>query len=147
MLTWNKVLDYAKNGSPKPENRVEKTEAQWREQLSEEEFRVTRKAGTERPFTGEHCNSYDEGIYACVCCGTELFNSEIKYNSHSGWPSFTEPVKYNVIQYNLDTSHGMQRVETCCAVCDAHLGHVFPDGPKPTGLRFCINSASLKMTK
>ncbi len=144
-MKWKDVLTYAKQGVPAPEKRVEKTEAEWKALLTPEQFRVTRQAGTERAFTGEHCESHAEGTYACVCCKTPLFTSEIKFESHSGWPSFTKPIKENAIKYHEDFSFGMHRVETVCNTCDAHLGHVFPDGPPPTGLRFCINSAALDL--
>lgn len=142
-MNWNDVLQFAKN-NPAPPQRVEKTEEEWKRLLTPEQFRVTRQHGTERPFSGEYCELYTAGIYKCVCCGTELFDSTQKFNSSTGWPSFTEPVKDNVIRYRADNSFGMQRIEVLCNVCDAHLGHVFPDGPAPSGLRFCINSVSLK---
>lgn len=143
-MNWNDVIRYANNGSPKPDRRVEKTDQEWKAMLTEDEFRITRKSGTERAFTGEYCEAHDPGKYACRCCGTLLFDSALKFESGSGWPSFTEPVKDNVINYIKDTSHGMTRVEVQCSICDCHLGHVFPDGPPPTGLRFCVNSASIK---
>lgn len=146
-MNWNDVIRYANNGSPKPDKRVEKTEQEWKAILSDEEFRVTRKKGTERAFTGEYCEAHEPGLYACRCCGTQLFDSNLKFESGSGWPSFTEPVKDNVINYVKDTSHGMTRVEVLCNVCDCHLGHVFPDGPPPSGLRFCINSVSIKLVE
>ncbi|SRR5690606_33657917 len=145
-MTWNDVLNYTKN-NPSPDRRVEKSDDEWKRVLTDEQYRVTRQHGTERPFTGEYCESHEPGVYACVCCGTELFDSSLKFESGTGWPSFTEPVKENAIRYLMDTSFGMHRIEVQCNVCDAHLGHVFPDGPPPTGLRFCINSASLKQVK
>ena len=145
MLTWKDVLKLAREGNPAPDRRVEKTEDEWRKLLTPEQFQVTRHKATERSFTGEYCERHDPGRYACVCCATPLFDSRVKFDSGTGWPSFTEPVAGNVVKYDLDESYGMQRVETLCSVCDAHLGHVFPDGPRPTGLRFCINSASLKL--
>lgn len=129
--------------NPEPERRISKTDAEWRQQLTEEQYRVTRRKGTEPAFTGEYCHAHDAGRYNCVCCGTALFDSGIKFDSRSGWPSFTEPITENAIKYEKDTSYGMVRVEVMCNVCDAHLGHVFPDGPPPTGLRFCINSVSI----
>jgi peptide-methionine (R)-S-oxide reductase len=144
-MKWIDVLRYAKEGSPSPDNRVEKSDAEWKELLTEEQYRVARNKGTERAFTGEYCEAHDPGLYACICCGTELFDSRTKFESGTGWPSFAEPVKDNVIKYVKDNTYGMQRVEVMCNVCDCHLGHVFPDGPPPTGLRFCINSASLKL--
>ena len=143
-MNWNDVIQYAKEGNPTPPKRVEKTEAEWKRQLTPEEFHVIRQKGTERAFTGEYCEHHDPGIYACRSCGTPLFDSTVKFESGTGWPSFTEPVEPDVVQYDLDTSYGMQRVEVMCNVCDGHLGHVFPDGPPPSGLRYCLNSASIK---
>lgn len=145
MIDWNQVTQYAGKGNPDPPRRVVKSEEEWRRQLTEEQFYVTRRAGTERAGTGEYCESHQPGRYACVCCGTVLFDSTEKFESKSGWPSFTEPVQNNVIKYKQDLSHGMNRIEVLCNVCDAHLGHVFPDGPEPTGLRYCVNSASLQL--
>ena len=142
-MNWNDVINFSKNNIA-PAKKVVKTDAEWKAQLTPEQYRVARQHGTERPFSGEYCEAHTAGLYACVCCGTELFDSSLKFNSGTGWPSFTEPVQENVIKYVLDNSYGMQRVEVLCNVCDAHLGHVFPDGPRPSGLRFCINSASLK---
>jgi len=142
-MNWNDVQAYAKS-NPKPDRDVKKTENEWKELLTPEQFRVTRQHGTERPFSGEYCEALTAGVYACVCCETGLFDSTLKFNSGTGWPSFTEPVKGNVIQYTADNLYGMQRVEVLCNICKAHLGHVFPDGPQPSGLRYCINSASLK---
>lgn len=143
-MKWIDVLKYAKDGSPAPDKRVVKTDAEWKEQLTAEQFTVARNKGTERPFSGEYCEAHDPGIYGCVCCGTPLFDSTVKFESGTGWPSFTVPVKDNAIKYDKDHGFGMQRVEVMCNACDCHLGHVFPDGPPPTGLRFCINSASIK---
>ena len=145
MMNWNDVIKYANHGSPDPDRRVEKTEAEWRKELTPEQYRITRKKGTETAFTGAYCEAHEDGKYSCVCCDTPLFNSTIKFDSKSGWPSFTEPVQQNAIKYEKDESFGMVRVEAMCNTCDAHLGHVFPDGPPPTELRFCINSASIKL--
>lgn len=147
MIDWKQVNKYISNGNPEPPRRVEKTDEEWRQQLTPKQYEVARGHGTEQPFTGEYCEAHQPGLYACICCGTELFNSEEKFESHSGWPSFTEPVQENVIKYVEDLSHGMQRIEVLCNVCDAHLGHVFPDGPPPTGLRYCVNSASLRLVE
>lgn len=144
MLKWKDVLAFADNGNPKPDQRVEKSEAEWKAQLTPEQFQVTRKQGTERPFSSEMCSLFKPGLYACVCCETLLFDASQKFESGTGWPSFTQPVSENAIAYNADHSHGMTRVETVCNTCDAHLGHVFPDGPAPSGLRYCINAVALK---
>jgi peptide-methionine (R)-S-oxide reductase len=146
-MKWLDVLRYAKDGSPAPDRRVVKTEEEWIKELTPEEFYVTRQKGTERAFSGEYCEAHEPGLYACRCCGTQLFDSTVKFESGTGWPSFTAPVKDNVIKYEKDTAFGMTRVEVMCNICDCHLGHVFPDGPPPTGLRFCINSASIKLVK
>ena len=119
----------------------------WKDKLSSEQFYITRKGGTERPFSGKYLDNKENGIYVCVCCETELFNSDKKYNSNSGWPSFTEPLSDHLIKSIEDRSHFMVRTEVRCNNCDAHLGHVFPDGPGQNGLRYCINSLSLDFTK
>lgn len=147
MIDWKQVNRYAANSNPEPPRRVEKPDEEWKKELTDEQFYVTRQHGTERPGTGEYCESHQPGLYACVCCGTELFDSTDKFGSGSGWPSFTEPVEDSVVRYEEDHSMGMHRIEVLCNVCDAHLGHVFPDGPEPTGLRYCVNSASLHLIK
>ena len=119
----------------------------WKDKLSSEQFYITRKGGTERPFSGKYLDNKENGIYICVCCETELFDSDKKYNSNSGWPSFTEPLSDHLIKSLEDRSHFMVRIEVRCNNCDAHLGHVFPDGPGQNGLRYCINSLSLDFTK
>ncbi len=144
-MKWTDVLHYATKGNLTPPKRVEKSDEEWRSMLTAEEFTVTRKKGTERAWSGEYCEAHEAGIYACRCCGTVLFDSRTKFESGTGWPSFTESVEPNVIKYTKDGSYGMTRIEVECSVCDGHLGHVFPDGPLPTGLRFCINSASIKL--
>ena len=125
---------------------VNKSEQEWQKELTPEQFNICRKKGTERAFTGKYYDCRDKGTYLCSCCENELFSSETKYDSGSGWPSFWEPLE-SAIKTETDTSLGMQRVEVMCNECDAHLGHVFKDGPQPTGLRYCINSVSLKLNR
>lgn len=144
MLKWNDILAFAEKGNPAPDQTITKTEEEWKAQLTEEQYYVTRQKGTERAFSSEMCHLFEPGRYACVCCGTTLFDSQEKFESGTGWPSFTQPLNENAVAYNADHSHGMTRVETVCNTCDAHLGHVFPDGPQPSGLRYCINAVSLK---
>lgn len=144
MLKWIDIIKFANQGTPPPDNKVDKTEEEWRQQLTEEQFAVTRQHGTERAFSSEMCERFEEGLYACVCCGNLLFDNEQKYDSGTGWPAFTQPVAENAAAYRKDFSLGMRRLEVLCNSCDAHLGHVFLDGPQPSGLRYCINSVALK---
>ena len=147
MLTWLDILKFASQGNPSPDQRVEKSDDYWHNHLTEEQYYVTRKKGTERPFSSDMCHSFESGTYACICCKTPLFDSTQKFDSGTGWPSFTQPLTTNAVAYHKDHSHGMYRVEALCNTCDAHLGHVFQDGPKPGGLRYCMNAVSLEKIK
>jgi peptide-methionine (R)-S-oxide reductase len=147
MLNWNNLIQFTKNGNPEPDKKVVKTEAEWKVQLTEEQYRITRLKGTERPHSSELCSLFEPGIYACVCCDTLLFDGSEKFESGTGWPSFKQPIKENAVGYVKDISFGMIRIEAVCNTCDAHLGHVFPDGPEPSGLRYCMNAVSLKKVK
>lgn len=144
MLRWIDIIKLANNGSPAPDRRVEKTPDEWKAILTPEQFKVTRLKGTEPAFSSALCSYFEPGRYACICCGTELFDAETKFESGTGWPSFTQPIKENAVAYHKDNGFGMQRVEALCNTCDAHLGHVFQDGPAPSGLRYCMNALSLE---
>ncbi|GEO05431.1 peptide-methionine (R)-S-oxide reductase [Adhaeribacter aerolatus] len=143
MLRWIDVLKFAKYSNPEPYRRVEKTDAAWQAQLTPAQFNILRLKGTEPPYRNAYCRSYEPGVYACVGCGSLLFNSTEKYHAISGWPSFTQPITKAAIKYLFDDTHHMHRIEVQCNVCEGHLGHVFPDGPAPSGLRYCINSKSI----
>lgn len=147
MLNWNSIIQFARTGNPEPDKKVVKTEAEWKAQLTDEQYRITRLKGTERPHSSELCSLFEPGIYGCVCCDTLLFDGSEKFESGTGWPSFTQPIKENAVGYIKDISFGMIRIEAVCNTCDAHLGHVFPDGPAQSGLRYCMNAVSLKKVK
>ena len=146
----NPATDSSQKGdqpmTPDPaDHALPKTDAQWRRVLTPEQYRVTRHKGTEAPFSGEYYKSDAQGVYRCVCCGEPLFSSDTKFDAHCGWPSFSKPIDSEHVKFVADHSHGMHRIEVQCRKCGAHLGHVFDDGPQPTGQRFCINSVSLKL--
>ena len=143
MFNWTDIERIVEQGNPEPDRVISKSDDEWRAQLTPEQYRVTREKGTERPFNSQMCSLIEPGRYACVCCDTLLFDAGQKFESGSGWPSFTQPAAANAVAYEGDNSLGMLRVETLCNSCGAHLGHVFPDGPPPTGLRYCINAAAL----
>jgi peptide-methionine (R)-S-oxide reductase len=130
-----------------PTRTVEKTDAEWRAELSPEQYHVLRQRGTERPFTGEYDHVFDDGVYQCAGCGTELFKSDAKFDSGCGWPAFSAPASGEVVDEETDATYGMVRTEVTCATCGGHLGHVFPDGPEPPGQRYCMNSCALKLEK
>ena len=144
MLKWIDVVKFAGTGNLKPDQKFEKTVSEWQTLLTPEQFQITRLKGTERAHSSEMCSYFEPGKYACVCCGTLLFDGGEKFESGTGWPSFTQPIKENAVAYHKDISFGMVRIEALCNSCDAHLGHVFPDGPKPSGLRYCMNAISLR---
>lgn len=144
MLTWQDIEKFVTNGNPPATRRVVKTGEQWRSLLPKDVYEVTRNAGTERPFSSPMCTHFEPGTYACACCDTLLFDSSEKFDSGTGWPSFTQPINENSVAYFNDDSMSRMRVEITCNTCDAHLGHVFPDGPPPSRLRYCVNALSLK---
>ena len=144
MLKWLDVIKYANHGNPVPDKKVVKTNEEWKNILTEEQYYITRKKGTERAHSSDLCTFFEPGQYNCICCDTPLFDSGEKFDSGTGWPSFTQPIKDNAIAYHKDLSHGMYRIEATCTTCDGHLGHVFQDGPMPSGLRYCMNAISLK---
>lgn len=144
MLTWQDIESFVTYGNPPADQRVLKIGAHWLSLLPNDVYEVTRNASTERPFSSPMCSHFESGIYACACCDTLLFDSTEKFDSGTGWPSFTQPIKQNAVAYFKDDSLNRMRVEITCNTCDAHLGHVFPDGPAPSKLRYCVNSLSLK---
>jgi len=144
-IDWKEIMRRAEKGCPPPEQRVELSLEQWRERLSPDVFRVTRQQGTERAFSSSMCSVFEPGLYVCACCETVLFDATTKFESGTGWPSFTAPYSDAAVSYILDEAYGMIRIEACCAACDAHLGHVFPDGPRAMGgLRYCMNALALR---
>ncbi len=144
MLKWTDIIKFAENGNLPPDHVVHKSDSEWQAILTPEQYQITRKKGTEKPFSSEMCDVFEPGLYACVCCDTLLFDASDKFESGTGWPSFSQPRKENAIAYQADLSHGMTRIETTCNTCGAHLGHVFQDGPPPSGLRYCMNALALK---
>ena len=143
MLNWTDIIRYTKHENPTPPFKVKKTDDEWRQLLNHDVYRITRLKGTERAHSSDLCTLFEPGLYACACCNTELFDATQKFDSGTGWPSFTQPTKIEHVGYHKDTSYGMIRVEAICNICDAHLGHIFPDGPAPSGLRYCVNALSL----
>ena len=143
MLKWTDIIRFTKYGNPTPPLKVEKTDDEWRQLLKVDVYKITRLKGTEIAHSSDLCTLFEPGLYACACCNTELFDATQKFDSGTGWPSFTQPTKIEHVGYHKDTSYGMIRVEAICNICDAHLGHIFPDGPAPSGLRYCINALSL----
>lgn len=143
MLKWKDILKLSREGNEAPSHKVLKSPREWRDMLDEEVFAITRLSATERPFSSAMCEAFAPGAYACACCAQPLFNAGQKFDSSSGWPSFDQPVTRNAIAYVDDASHGMERIEVKCNVCDAHLGHVFPDGKTESGLRYCINGKAI----
>lgn len=144
MLNWNDIIKFTNHGNPVPPRRVEKTDLEWKELLSPDAYFIARGKGTEPAHSSDMCGLFEPGRYACICCATPLFDSAEKFHSSSGWPSFTQPIAVENVAYTKDSSYGMVRVEVTCNVCDAHLGHVFPDGPAPSGLRYCMNALALE---
>ena len=143
MLAWIDVLYYARYSNPEPNKRLDRTEEEWKACLSPAQYHCMREKGTERAFRNAYCRSFESGVYVCVGCRSPLFDSDEKSHKLSGWPSFRQPIAKGAMKYAFDTSHNMRRVEVMCSVCDSHLGHVFPEGPEPAGLRYCINSESI----
>lgn len=144
MLQWKNITAFAKRGNLTPPNRVENTDQQWKMRLPADVYNITRQKGTERAYSSSMCSLFEPGKYECACCATPLFDSNGKYDSKTGWPSFSQPVEEANVAYQMDKTHGMSRIEATCNVCDAHLGHVFPDGPEPSGLRYCINALAIR---
>jgi peptide methionine sulfoxide reductase msrA/msrB len=147
MLKYIDVLKFVNHGNPKPASKVVRTPQEWQALLNPEVYQVTRLKGTERAYSSEMCSLFEPGLYACACCGTLLFDGREKFDSGTGWPSFTQPIEPHAVAYESDRSYGMRRIEAICNTCDAHLGHVFPDGPPPSGLRYCMNALSLEKIK
>lgn len=144
MINWNDIIRFVNHGNPTPPQRVEKSIEEWKDFLDKDIFQITREKGTERAHSSSMCQSFESGTYNCACCGVLLFDSSDKFDSQSGWPSFTQPAVLANVAYHKDRSYNMIRVEVTCNICEAHLGHVFPDGPVPSGLRYCINAFALK---